>query len=110
MGRHNYNVGGLEPGEDPRTPDIIVTPNVGVTYSGATTMIGDHGGFAHDDTNVILLVENPAFTAQTVSAVTATRQVAPTIVKVLGLDPAALDAVRAEGTPALPEVGAQIAK
>jgi len=106
----NYNVGGLEPGEDPRTPDIIVTPNVGVTYSGSTTMIGDHGGFAHDDTNVILLVANPGFTAHTVSAVVATRQVAPTIVKVLGLNPAALDAVRAEGTPVLPEVTAQLAK
>ena len=106
----NYNMGGLEPGEDPRTPDIIVTPNVGVTYSGSTTMIGDHGGFAHDDTNVMLLVANPSFTAQTVSAITATTQVAPTIVTALGLDPAALDAVKAEGTPVLPEVEAQLAK
>src|SRR5208282_2776680 len=38
----NYNIGGLEPGQDPRSPDIIVTPNLGVTYSGSTTMIGDH--------------------------------------------------------------------
>jgi len=106
----NYNVGGLEPGEDPRSPDIIVTPNVGVTYSGSTSMIGDHGGFAHDDTNVMLLVANPAFKARTISAVVATRQVAPTIVKALGLNPQALDAVRAEGTPVLPEVVAQIAK
>jgi hypothetical protein len=30
----NYNVGGLGPGQDPRTPDIIVTPNIGVTYFG----------------------------------------------------------------------------
>jgi hypothetical protein len=73
-------------------------------------MVGDHGGFAHDDTNVILLVANSAFTAQTVSTVTATAQVAPTIVKALGLDPAALDAVKTEGTPVLPEVGAQLAK
>ncbi len=106
----NYNVGGLEPGEDPRSPDIIVTPNVGVTYSGSTSMIGDHGGFAHDDTNVMLLVANPAFKARTVSAVVATRQIAPTILKALRLDPQALDAVRAEGTPVLPEVVAQIAK
>jgi hypothetical protein len=106
----NYNVGGSDPGQDPRTPDIIVTPNVGVTYSGSTTMIADHGGFAHDDTNVMLLIANPRFTAQTVSAATATAQVAPTILKVLGLDPAALDAVRAEGTPVLPEVAAQLAK
>jgi hypothetical protein len=106
----NYNVGGLEPGEDPRTPDIIVTPNQGVTYSGSTAMIGDHGGFAHDDTNVVMLVANPSFTAQTVSALAATRQVAPTIVQALGLDPAALDAVQAEGTPVLPEVASQLAK
>jgi arylsulfatase A-like enzyme len=106
----NYNVGGLEPGEDPRTPDIIVTPNDGVTYSSSTAMIGDHGGFAHDDTNVILLVANPTFTAQTVSATTTTRQVAPTILQALGLDPTALDAVKAEGTPVLPEVAAQLAR
>ncbi len=106
----NYNVGGLEPGEDPRTPDIIVTPNVGVTYSSSTAMIGDHGGFAHDDTNVILLVANPTFTAQTVSALAATRQVAPTIVQALGLDPTVLDAVKAEGTPVLPEVATQLSK
>jgi hypothetical protein len=106
----NYNVGGLDPGQDPRTPDIIVTPNVGVTYSGNTTMIGDHGGFAHDDTNVILLVSNPDFKAQTVSAAVTTMQVAPTIVKALGLDPTALAAVKAEGTAVLPEVDAQLAK
>jgi arylsulfatase A-like enzyme len=106
----NYNVGGLEPGQDPRTPDIIVTPNVGVTYSNSASMIGDHGGFAHDDTNVMLLVANPSFTPQTASAVATTRQVAPTIVKALGLNPSLLDAVQVEGTAVLPEVSAQLAK
>jgi hypothetical protein len=106
----NYNIGGLGPGQDSRTPDIIVTPNVGVTYSNSTAMVGDHGGFAHDDTNVILLVANPNFTAQTVSALAATRQIAPTIVQALGLDPTALDAVKAEGTAVLPEVASQLAK
>jgi hypothetical protein len=106
----NYNVGGLGAGLDPRSPDIIVTPNIGVTYSGSTTMIGDHGGFAHDDTNVILLLANPGFTAQTVAATTRTAQVAPTILQALGLDPQALAAVRAEGTLPLPEVRAQLAE
>jgi arylsulfatase A-like enzyme len=104
----NYGVGGLGPGLDPRTPDIIVTPNIGITYSGSTTMIGDHGGFAHDDTNVMLLVANPSFSAQTVFTGTMTTQVAPTIVKALGLDPSALDAVRMEGTTVLPEVARQL--
>jgi len=106
----NYNIGGLEPWQDPRSPDIIVAPNIGVTYSGSTTMIGDHGGFAHDDTNVILLVSNPGFTSQTVSAPVATMQVAPTMLKALGLDPTLLDAVKLEGTAVLPEVAAQLAK
>jgi Type I phosphodiesterase / nucleotide pyrophosphatase len=106
----NYNVGGWETGDDPRTPDIIVTPNVGVTYSGSTTMIGDHGGFGHDDTNVVMLVSNPSFTSQTVSLAATTAQVAPTIVQALGLDPTALDAVRIEGTAVLPEVFAQLSK
>lgn len=106
----NYNVGGFAPGQDSRSPDIIVTPNVGVTYSNSTSMIGDHGGFAHDDNNVVLLVTNPGFTAQTVSDGTTTMQVAPTILQALGLDPSLLDAVRAEGTAVLPEVVSQLAK
>jgi hypothetical protein len=106
----NYNLGGLGPGQDSRTPDIIVTPNIGVTYSSSTAMIGDHGGFAHDDTNVMLLVANASFAAQTVSAETATIQVAPTILRALGMNPNALDAVRQEGTPVLAEVALQLGK
>jgi hypothetical protein len=106
----NYNVGGLEPGQDPRSPDIIVTPNVGMTYIGPASALGDHGGFAHDDTNVMLLVANPRFSPRTVSNATTTTQVAPTILKALGLDPQALDAVRIEGTAVLPEVEAQLAE
>jgi arylsulfatase A-like enzyme len=106
----NYNVGGWDAGQDPRTPDIIVTPNVGVTYSGSTTMIGDHGGFARDDTNVLLLIANPRFRAQTVWSATTTAQVAPTVLEALALEPQALDAVRIEGTAVLPEVAAQLAR
>ena len=100
----NFAAGAWGRGQDPRAPDIIVTPNVGVTYSSSAAMIADHGGFAHDDTNVIMLVAHPRFAARTVSSPTTTMQVAPTIVKALGLDPGALDAVRAEGTTVLPEV------
>ena len=104
----NYNVGGLGPGLDSRSPDIIVTPNVGMTYIGSGSALGDHGGFGHDDTNVMLLVANPHFSARTVSNATTTTQVAPTVLKALGLDPKSLDAVRIEGTAVLPEVAAQL--
>ncbi len=98
----NYNKPGLGPGLDPRTPDIIVTPNVGATYTGSAAKLEEHGGFAHDDTNVILLVENPSVHPATVSAVVGTNQIAPSILFALGLNPSNLDAVRIEGTPILP--------
>src|ERR1700722_10788805 len=91
-----------DPTFDPRTPDIIVTPNVGVTYSGSKAKQEEHGGFSHDDTNVIMLLSNPNFNPRTVNSAVGTAQVAPTILKYLGLSPQALDAVRAEGTPILP--------
>ena len=92
----------LREGGDPRTPDIIVAPNVGVVYTGSAKKQSEHGGFAHDDTNVMLLVSNPRMVEKTVSSFVETSQVAPTILKLLGLDPDALEAVRKEGTPVLP--------
>jgi hypothetical protein len=96
----NYN----DPNVDPRTPDIIVTPNIGVTYSLSKAKQAEHGGFAHDDTNVMLLLSHPSLDKRTVFNAVATTQVAPTILKALGLDPNALDGVRLEGTAALPAV------
>jgi len=93
------------PSDDPRTPDIIVTPNIGVTYSGSGKKQAEHGGFAHDDTNVIMLLSNPSFSARTVTSPVETYQIAPTILAVLGFDPNSLDAVREEGTQVLPGLG-----
>jgi hypothetical protein len=92
----------LRPGGDPRTPDIIVEPNVGVVYTGSAKKQSEHGGFAQDDTQVMLLVSNPHIHARTVTSFVETMQVAPTILQLLGLDPDALDAVKIEGTPVLP--------
>jgi arylsulfatase A-like enzyme len=89
---------------DPRTPDIIVTPNVGVTYTGSAKKQSEHGGFAHDDTNVMMLLSNPSFSQKLYSGPVETMQVAPTILKALGLDPNALVAVQIEGTQVLPAV------
>jgi len=97
-----FNAPGLPPNGDPRTPDIIVQPNVGVVYTGSSKKQAEHGGFAHDDTNVIMLVSNPELQAGTVTSFVETTQVAPTILQALGLDPGSLDAVQKEGTPVLP--------
>ena len=92
----------LREGGDPRTPDIVVLPNQGVVYTGSLKKQSEHGGFAWDDTNVMLLVSNPDFRHKTIHSFVETAQVAPTILQILGLDPDALDAVRVEGTAVLP--------
>jgi hypothetical protein len=97
-----FNAPGLPPHGDPRTPDIIVQPDVGVVYTGSSKKQAEHGGFAQDDTNVMLLVSNPSFEPGIVTSFVETTQVAPTILEALGLDPGSLDAVRIEGTPVLP--------
>jgi Type I phosphodiesterase / nucleotide pyrophosphatase len=99
-----FNQPGIPPNGDSRTPDFIVQPNIGHTYSGSTKKLAEHGGFAFDDTNVILLVSSPGIEPKTVHAWAETMQVAPTILKALGLDPNALDAVRSEGTRVLPDL------
>jgi hypothetical protein len=91
-----YNAG------DSRAPDILITPNIGVTYSNSGKKQAEHGGFAHDDTNVIMLLSNPGFASSTVSGPVETAQVAPTILQALGLSPSKLQAVQAEGTTILP--------
>jgi hypothetical protein len=78
--------------------------NIGHTYSGSTKKQAEHGGFAFDDTNVMLLVSSPWIAPKTVHAWAETMQVARTILRALGLDPNALDAVRSEGTPVLPDL------
>ena len=97
-----FNQPGLPPHGDSRVPDIIVQPNVGHTYTGSTKKQAEHGGFAFDDTNVMLLVSSPSIKPRTLTTFVETMQVAPTILQALGLDPNALQAVRKEGTPLLP--------
>jgi arylsulfatase A-like enzyme len=94
----------LREGGDPRTPDIVVIPNVGVVYTGGDKKQSEHGGYAWDDTNVMLLVSNPGIHAKTIHAFVETAQVAPTILQLLGFDPQSLDAVRTEGTAVLPSI------
>jgi len=94
----------LREGGDPRSPDIVVIPNVGVVYTTSLKKQSEHGGYAWDDTNVMLLVSNPDIRPKTLHSFVETSQVAPTILQLLGLDPSALDAVRKEGTPVLPGI------
>jgi hypothetical protein len=90
---------------DPRVPDIIGIPSLGVMYANTTsTKIAAHGGFSDDDTHVPLLVSNPILARTTVNTAVTTTQIAPTILSLLGFDPSSLQAVLAEATSVLPLV------
>jgi Type I phosphodiesterase / nucleotide pyrophosphatase len=103
-----FNPPGLPP--IPRTPDIIIQPNIGVTYSGSSKKLAEHGGSSHDDTNVMMLVSNPSMRPSTVYSPVETMQVAPTILSALGLDPNSLQSVQEEGTQVLPGLGLDAGK
>jgi hypothetical protein len=84
-----------------RTPDFIAITKQGLIYTSGTKL-AEHGGFAQDDRNVALLVSNPLISAKVVSDPVETRQIAATILQVLGMRPQELDGARQENTKALP--------
>lgn len=90
--------------QDGRTPDIMVQPNPGVIYTTSGSKDMEHGGFAPDDGHVALLVSHPSLVKTTVDKRVKTTQVAPTILRVLGLDPRLLHSVVKEGTYVLPDL------
>ena len=94
-----------DPLHDSRTPDIIVQPIYGTIYTGASkNKLAEHGGFSFGDTNVGLIVSNPALKHGVVKTPVLTSQVAATILKSLEIDPNELQAVRKEGIEVLPFV------
>jgi len=101
---------------DSRVPDLVGIVVPGVVYTGGTKKIAEHGGALVDDRNVPIVVAGPAGRDGrdgrddgddrgdrhgTEDAAVETTQIAPTILRALGLDPRELSAVRAQGTRAL---------
>lgn len=89
-------------GVDPRVPDLVGVAQYGVVYTGGKKKIAEHGGAAPDDRDVPLVVSGPRTAHEVVTTGVQTTQIAPTILAVLHLDPAALQAVRIEHTQVLP--------
>ncbi len=92
---------GAKPG-DSHAPDLIGIAQHGVVYTGGVKKIAEHGGAAADDRDVALVVAGAGASHRVVTAPVQTTQIAPTILALLGLDPAALQAVRIEHTRTLP--------
>jgi Type I phosphodiesterase / nucleotide pyrophosphatase len=95
------------PLSDPRHPDVWGVVQVGVVYTGGTK-IAEHGGANPADRDVPIVVYAPQQVAPGVHPNwVETTQIAPTILDLLGLGPDALQAVKIEGTKALPGVVAR---
>jgi hypothetical protein len=90
------------PVTDPRHPDVWGTVQVGVVYTGKKKKIAEHGGDNPGDRDVPILVDGPGIDPRSSDRWVETTQIAPTILRLLGLDPGALDAVQIEGTSVLP--------
>ena len=88
-------------GSDPRTPDIVLKVNTGLIFTGGSK-IAEHGGMNEDDVHVALLVSYAGLQPQNVKTAVLNQQVAPTIIKALGLNPNQLQAVQKEGIQVLP--------
>jgi hypothetical protein len=98
------------PRSDPRHPDVFGIVQHGVVYTGGVAKIAEHGGAGRQDRNVPILVVGPGVgQGRAVGAPVETTEIAPTILKLLGLNPSALQAVRIEHTRVLPGLLGQAA-
>ena len=77
-------------------PDVFGKVQEGIVYS-KPTKLAEHGGMNTGDRHVLMVVDGPGIPAQVESAPVETTQVAPTILSLLGLNPAQLTAVQARG-------------
>jgi hypothetical protein len=91
------------PAGDSRVPDVFGISQYGTVYTGGRGKISEHGGANTQDRDVPLVVSGSAVGEHEVNpSAVETTQIAPTILRLLGLDPNALQAVRMEHTRALP--------
>jgi hypothetical protein len=86
---------------DPRVPDVIGIAQHGTVFTGGTKKIAEHGGNDPQDRHVPLVVAGPTTVAGADASPIETTSIAPTILKVLGINPQDLQAVAAQHTPAL---------
>jgi hypothetical protein len=94
------------PVSEPNHPDVWGVVQVGVVYTGGKGKIAEHGGANPADRDVPILVYAPGTVSPQVSEQQVeTTQIAPTTLRLLGLAPSALQAVKIEGTKVLPGIG-----
>jgi len=89
--------------EDARVPDIVGIAQHGVVFTGGQSKIAEHGGADAQSRNVPILISGPGVEhGRSNPTPVATTQIAPTVLRELGLDPGELQAVTREHTATLP--------
>ncbi len=90
------------PAEDPRMPDIVIEPRESIRY----TAHGSHvdGGDREDEMHVPLLISWVQFSGRGDKTWVPVTQLAPLLMRALGMDKFDLDALHHEHTPALPGI------
>ncbi|MDQ4491346.1 alkaline phosphatase family protein [Sinomonas sp. ASV486] len=89
---------------DERIPDIFGVVQHGVVYTGGHGKIAEHGGADPQDRHVPIVVSQGTDSgASIVTSSVETTQIAPTILRQLGLNVHDLQAVQIEGTQVLPQ-------
>ena len=95
---------GVSP-SDPRHPDLVGVAQVGTVFTGGKSKIAEHGGANPADRDVPLVVTGPATAKAVIGDNVNTTQIAPSILKLLDMDPQKLDAAKANGVTVLPKLG-----
>jgi arylsulfatase A-like enzyme len=93
------------PQSDPRRPDIVLHGEAGVIWTRGSrhpAMIG--GGDDDESTHVALLVSGPQFMDRSDPTWVPNTQIAPLLLRALGLEKFDLQALHREHTPALPGI------
>lgn len=95
---------GVRPSDD-RVPDLVGIAQHGTVWAGGKlSKIAEHGGHARQDRHVPIVVWGAGIDQNIIEEPVATNQIAPTILKLLGLKPHELQAVQAEHTEVLPHL------
>ena len=90
------------PTTDSRYPDILGIAQYGVVFTGKKAKIAEHGGANPQDLNVPIVVSGGDLGSDEANrGLVETTQIAPTILKLLGLNPNALKSVQIEHTKVL---------
>jgi hypothetical protein len=93
------------PETDSRTPDIVLEASPGVIWGSADEdVLASHGGISDLDTHVALLVSGAQLTGRRDPTYVPTTQLAPLLLRALGMEKFDLQALHKEHSPALPGI------